>query len=111
MLLRYVAEILALASHINHVLLANNSLARVYDQLSYVHQASAFEVARRYNMQAPMVQAYVLFEMPPWMLRKPNCRLNVASISKKSRHPTVMKFTFRSVSYTHLDVYKRQALR
>ena len=32
LLLRYVAKILALPSHINHALLANNRLPRVYDR-------------------------------------------------------------------------------
>ena len=49
-------------AHLNDVLLANNGLARVYDRRSTFTRPTCIrvlEIARDYNVQAPMIQAYV----------------------------------------------------
>ena len=63
------------------MLLANNNLAKVYDHRpTFTRPAGirALETVRRYNIEAPMVQACDPYKLPPWLLRKPNYRLDVA---------------------------------
>ena len=84
---------------INHVLLANNRRASVCDCCpTFVRPSSnrAFEISRCYNIEAPTVQAYAPCEVSPWLLRKPNWGLEVASRSKKSFYPTKLNPLFRS---------------
>ena len=80
LLLTYVAKILALPNHKNHVFLANTRLDRVYDHHSTFTRPGGIRALEIAHIEAPMVQAYVPCKVPPW-----------------------------PVSYTHLDVYKRQA--
>ena len=108
--LRYVANILALRSHINHVFLADNRVARIYDRCSTLTRRSgicALEIGRPYNIQALMVQAYVPCKMPPWLLRKINFRLDVTNRRKKSCRTTELKLRSVPVEYVqeHTTVY------
>ena len=75
----------------------------------------ALEIYRRYN-----IQAHIPGEVPSWQTHKPYSRPEAASRSKKLFKPTKINLFWSvpeesiednvtSVSYTHLDVYKRQA--
>ena len=60
-------------------------------------------VPSKAHIEAPMVQAYVPCKVPPWLHRKRNCRLYVASKSKKLCHPAELKLLFRSVLVEYVE--------
>ena len=67
-------KLLALPGHLNHVLIMNNRLATIYSRrftFALPADIRALEIAWRYNIQAPMVQAHDACEVPPWRLDSP----------------------------------------
>lgn len=106
LLLRYVAKILTLPRHLNHVSIVKHKLAEVYSRRhtpSRPASIRALELCRCYNIQVPSVQACAPCKVPPWLLKELKCRLDVASRCMNSCSSTELKLHFLSVIEEYLE--------
>ena len=93
LLLIYVAKILTVPSHTNHVLLANNRLVRIYDRRSTFTRRAGICPLEHTGADSLSLSS-VRSAPSPKLLRKPNCRLDVTNRYKILCHHTELKLFF-----------------
>ena len=63
----------------------------------------ALELFDQYNVPAEHVYPIMPSEVPHWLIRRPQCRLDLTNGEKSALHPVVWKLRFRSVIVDYKD--------
>ncbi|KAK7867868.1 hypothetical protein R5R35_008617 [Gryllus longicercus] len=100
MLLNYRSKLLSLPKHLNHSLMTRPKLVNIYDRRPSATRPAnirAIEIEKSYNIVLPPVLKYEPYEIPVWMLKMPEVRLDTTSVKKTECLPIDLKVRFQSV--------------